>query len=351
MEDPLAGEGTVERGATLSSVARAAGVSRQTVSNALNFPERLHPDTLSRVKRAIEQLGYRPHQAARSLRLRSSHLIGYCVESLGRHASSQILDRFLHAFSETADEAGYRILLFPAPSPEAELAAYENLLREQSVDAFVLSHTARGDRRPLWLTRHGIPFVAFGRMWGAKQVGDWVDVDGCAGVRDAVEHLVERGHRRIGFLGWPRGSGVGDDRAAGWRAALREHDLPTQGLRVACEEDVDAAQVAAGPLLDRNVTAVVAVSDTLAIGCYRALRSRGLQPGTDVAVVGFDDSALATLISPGLSSVAQPLEHVGSACVRLLLDRIAQPDAAPKGVLLPPRLVIRESSAGSIAGG
>lgn len=348
-EGLVAGEGT-GHGATLSSVARQAGVSRQTVSNAINFPDRLHPETLGRVKRAIDQLGYRPHQAARSLRLRTSHLIGYCVESLGDAVGSSVLDTFLHAFSETASEAGYRILLFPA-SRDTELDAYENLLREQSVDAFVLSNVVRGDRRPAWLHRRGIPFVAFGRSWAAKQVGDWVDVDGSGGVRAAVDHLVERGHRRIGFLGWPKGSGVGDDRAAGWRDALRAHDLPAQGLRAASEDDVDAAEAAAGTLLDRQVTAIVAASDTLAIGCYRALRARGRTPGTDVAIVGFDDSAVATLISPGLSSLAQPLEEVGRACVRSLIDRIARPDAPLRGVLLPPRLVTRESSADRMAGG
>ncbi|AXG80895.1 LacI family DNA-binding transcriptional regulator [Streptomyces paludis] len=329
---------------TLAMVARRAGVSPQTVSNALNSPGLLRPETLERVSRAVEEMGYRPHRAAQTLRTRSSKLIGYGIRPTAPGLSAPVMDRFLHALSEAADEAGYRILLFASPPGRASLDGHEELLDLHSVDGFVLSGTDRGDPRQAWLAKRGVPFVGFGRMWSGRQIGDWADVDGASGTDAAVEHLVGLGHRRIAFLGWPRGSGVGDDRAAGWQRAMRRHTLPVRGRRAESVDDIAAAREAAGPLLDAGATAVVAASDALAMGCYQALRDRGARPGADVAVIGFDDSPTAALLSPGLSTVAQPLEAVGRECVRLLLARMARPDAEPGRVLLAPSLVVRDSA-------
>ncbi|MEU0189877.1 LacI family DNA-binding transcriptional regulator [Streptomyces afghaniensis] len=328
---------------TLAMVARRAGVSPQTVSNAVNSPDLLRPETLERVRRVIEEMGYRPSRAAQTLRTRSSKLIGYGI--IPAPSIHPVLDRFLHALSQAADEVGYRVLLFASPPGGPTLDGYEDLLNQHEVDGFVLSGTARGDRRQAWLAKRGVPFVAFGRMWSGRQVGDWVDVDGAAGTEVAVEHLIAQGHRKIAFLGWERGSsGAGDDRAEGWQRAMRRHGLPTRGRRGESPDDIDAARAAVKPLLDAGATAVVAASDLLALGCYQTLRERGAAPGRDVAVVGFDDSPTAGLLVPALTSVAQPLEEVGRECVRLLLARMAAPDAPPERVLLEPSLVIRDST-------
>ncbi|HET6353496.1 LacI family DNA-binding transcriptional regulator [Streptomyces sp.] len=328
---------------TLAMVAARAGVSPQTVSNALNSPDMLRPETLERVRRAIDEMGYRPSRAAQTLRTRSSKLIGYGI--LPAQDSAPVLDRFLHALSQAADEAGYRILLFACPPGGPTLEGYEELLDQHEVDGFVLSGTERGDPRQAWLAKQGVPFVGFGRMWSGRQIGDWVDVDGASGTDAAVEHLVALGHRKIAFLGWPRGSsGTGDDRAEGWQKAMRRHGLPTRGRRAQSVNDIEAARAAVKPLLDAGATAVIAASDMLALGCYQMLRERGAAPGRDVAVVGFDDSPTAEILSPSLTSVAQPLEDVGRECVRLLLARVAAPDAAPERLLLEPSLVVRDST-------
>ncbi|NJQ00317.1 LacI family DNA-binding transcriptional regulator [Streptomyces zingiberis] len=335
---------------TLAKVARRAGVSPQTVSNALNTPDLLRPETLERVLRTVDEMGYRPSRAAQTLRTRSSRLLGYGVQPAPPGATAPVMDQFLHALSGAADAAGYRVVLFAEERREdggdggARLDRYRELLDQHDVDGFVLSGTDRSDPRQAWLAKRGVPFVAFGRMWSGRQIGDWVDVDGASGTDAAVEHLAALGHRRIGFLGWPRGSGVGDDRAAGWLRAMRRHGLPTRGRRAQSVDDTAAARAAVAPLLAAGVTAVVAASDLLALGCCHALRERGAEPGRDVAVVGFDDSPAATLLSPGLTTLAQPLEAVGHECVRLLLARIAAPSAPPERVLLEPSLVVRDST-------
>jgi DNA-binding LacI/PurR family transcriptional regulator len=333
---------------TLAMVARRAGVSSQTVSNAINSPDMLRPETLERVRRVIEEMGYRPSRAAQTLRSGSSKLIGYGIQPTPPGAAGAVMDRFLHALSDAADEAGYRILLFASPPGGPSLEGYEELLAQHEVDGFVLSGTERGDPRQAWLAKRGVPFVGFGRMWSGRPIGDWVDVDGASGTDAAVEYLVARGHRKIAFLGWERGtSGAGDDRAEGWQRAMKRHGLSTRGRRGQCVNDIEAARTSAKPLLDGGATAVIAASDMLALGCYQTLRERGAAPGRDVAVVGFDDSPTAELLSPGLSSVAQPLEDVGRECVRLLLARIASPDAPAERLLLEPSLIVRDSATAS----
>ena len=179
-------------------------------------------------------------------------------------------------------------------------------------------------RQP-WLRHRDVPFAAFGRRFADGEVGSWVDVDGAAGVAAAVRHLAALGHRRIAFIGWPEGSGVGDDRYRGCVEAAAGSDLDivaversdnsierrSRGGRRACSPPPDAPP------------ALVCVSDVLALGCDAAVRSAGLVPGRDIAITGFDDSPAAGLAAVSLTSVRQPLDEAGEHVVRLLVDQLA----------------------------
>jgi DNA-binding LacI/PurR family transcriptional regulator len=324
---------------TVESVARHAQVSRQTVSNALNAPQRVRPDTLTRVLAAIDELGYRPNAAARNLRTQSTRLLACRLLPV----TGGVLDRFLHALCDAARDRGYDVLSFAAGSDDAELDVLEDLLRRTAVDAYVIANTHHVDPRPGWLAGRGAPFAAFGRPWGdAGATHSWVDVDGAAGIRAAVDHLVARGHRRIGFLGWPAGSGVGDDRHSGWRAAAAAHRLPVRDLVRRAEDGMAAAAALTGTLLDSAdpPTALVCVSDVMALGAMRAVDDRGAR----LAVTGFDDSPLATVVRPGLTSVRQPLEAVAEKVIEVLLEHLHGVRTEPAQVLLQPALVIRDSS-------
>ena len=329
---------------TVESVARHAQVSRQTVSNALNAPQRVRPDTLSRVLAAIDELGYRPNSAARSLRTQSTRLLA-C--RLLPAATGGVLDRFLHALCDAARDRGYDVLSFAAASDDVELDVLEDLLRRTAVDAYVIANTHHVDPRPGWLAGRGAPFAAFGRPWGEPAPRhSWVDVDGAAGVEAAVDHLAAQGHRRIAFLGWPEGSGVGDDRFAGWQRAVAAHRLPGRGLVRRAEDGMAAAAALTAALLDtaRPPTAVVCVSDVMALGALRALDDRGVRPGPEVAITGFDDSPLATMVRPGLTSVRQPLEAVAEKVIEVLLEHLHGDRTEPAQMLLQPALVVRDSS-------
>jgi DNA-binding LacI/PurR family transcriptional regulator len=329
---------------TLADVAERAGVSRQTVSNAVNNPELLRPDTLARVQDAIAELGYSPNRAARNLRTRASHLIGLKFNPAQEGTANAAMDRFVHTLVEMSGESGYHILLF-AGTPDDPVAGYGDLLRA-TVDAFIVTDTYLGNPQAAWLTGKRAPFVAFGRPWDDPEATyPWVDVDGAAGTELATCHLLDKGHTRIAWIGWRKDSFIGEDRRSGWSRAMHARDLSTSGLASRVEDTVASGREAASVLLDEaQPTAFVCASDTLAIGVLHALGDRGIHWGRDVAVVGFDDSQVAQVVPGGLTSVRQPLEQVAEELVKALEGLLSTPPAIGPGVLLTPTLAVRLSS-------
>ncbi len=328
-------------------VAKRAGVSRQTVSNAANAPHLLRPETLQKVLGTIDELGYRPSHAARALRTRSTRVIGCRLLPSNYGGTGGVLDRLLHALCDAARSKGYDVLTFSVGTDDEEIGVFEDLLRRGAVDGFVLTNTHHGDVRPNWLLAEGARFVAFGRPWGRDQAAhSWVDVDGASGTRQAVEHLSALGHARVAYLGLPEGNGVGDDRYRGWHDAMAALGAPTKGLVARAEDGIASGRAMADQLLALPIqpTAFVCQSDTMALGAIRAIEDRGLRPGEDISVVGFDDSPVASLWRPRLSSVRQPIEAVAQKLVEVLLAELSGLQRKPSRDLLEPWLVARESS-------
>jgi DNA-binding LacI/PurR family transcriptional regulator len=331
--------------ATIGDVADRAGVSRQTVSNALNSPELLRPETLARVQEAILELGYTPNRAARNLRTRSSRLIGLRHPPAQEGTANALMDRFVHSLVDRCRAPGLHVLLF-AGDPGDPLVGYDELVRSTAVDAFVITDTYLGNPQATWLQEHHVPFVAFGRPWDTPDAEHpWVDVDGSAGGRLATRHLIDRGHQRIAWSGWRKDSFIGEDRRSGWTDTMHDAGLSTTGLASRVDDTVASGAEASGVLLDEaQPTAFVCASDTIAIGVLHTLPQRGLRPGADVSVVGFDDSQAAQVVPPGLTSVRQPLELVAGELVSALSGLLGHPRVVHQPVLLNPTLSVRGTS-------
>lgn len=340
---------------TVLDVGRVAGVSRQTVSNVLNSPEIVKPETRARVEAAISQLGYRPHASARRLRTRKSSTLGIRLDPMTNGISGSVLDRFLHALTEQADRRGLRVMLFTATDPDDEIRQVRKLRDGADVDGFILTSTFYEDPRTKWLIENEVPFVTFGRPWGIDDMNDprhlWVDVDGWSGLREATIYLLGSGLTHIAYLGWPSPSGTGDDRQRGWREAMIGSglsDVEIERLDLRAEDGVSqgrdsfAALMASGARVD----AVVCASDSLAIGALVALGPLGGR-ASSVPVIGYDNTPVASAI--GLSSIEQPLDEVAAGALELLLgtsgDGIVgwtDDSQEPRHRLVTPRLVLRD---------
>jgi LacI family transcriptional regulator len=330
--------------ATVNDVARAARVSRQTVSNALKHPERLRAETLQRVHAEIDRLGYSPSSAASSLQQQRAGAVGMELTSLGSHSLSDALAPFLVSLTICAPDHECHIVTFGSDRDGPVLERYREMWRGRLVDAFVIMDTHHGDPRPAWLAEHGIPFASFGRVWDDPTFTAWADVDGRAGTDAAVEHLVAQGYGPIGFLGWPSGSLVGDERRQGWLEATARHDRADPSLQATSNQVLPEAMVAAGPLIDRVGIggAVVCASDLLALAVHQVLLTRGLSPGRDVGIVGFDGSQSA--LAHGLTSVAQPYRDIADELLTQVHDQLTSGRPHASGVMLTPTLVPRSSS-------
>ena len=330
---------------TIKDVAREAGVSIATVSYVLNNKtEAISEDTRVRVWTAVRTIGYRPNVTARNLRSSQSRLIGYAWHVVHSDQVNTVLDRFTYSLARSAEAAGYHILTFTFPQGDP-IPVYDELIRTGRVDAFVLASTVRDDPRVEFLIERDIPFVSFGR---ANENWDflWVDTDGEQGTREAVDTLVDFGHRRIAMAAWHEGSLSGEFRVAGYLDGLREAGIEQSNI-LRGENSEQAGREALCKWLelpaDERPTAIVAISDLVAIGIMNEAERRGLVVGQDLSVIGFDDAPMSQYLRPALTTLRQPIEDIGKALIKMLEAASEGVAPDPRHVLLPPRLVKRAS--------
>lgn len=334
---------------TLKDVAKEAGVSYQTVSKVLQGQIKVTPETQARIETAVSQLGYRPNVAARNLRTQSSNLIGYAWRLAKGAATHPILDQFLASAAQVVEAHGYHLLTFLIGDDEPlNVTPYRELFARRQVEGFILADTNHNDPRIAYLIEQNIPFASFGR---ANDAWDycWVDVDGQYGSRITVEHLLAKGHRRIGLLTWPEGSRAGEEREQGYRRGLQEAGIAgDEAWLIRGDNSVQSGFQGVNQLLElpeaQRPTAVMCVSDQIAIGALNGAQALGLEVGQDIAVTGFDDMPTAEFLHPALTTVRQPIPEVGQQVVNLLLKQLNDEPIDQTGILLKPELVIRHSS-------
>ncbi|WP_067818352.1 LacI family DNA-binding transcriptional regulator [Actinomadura kijaniata] len=327
---------------TLEEVAARAGVGRGTVSRVINGSPKVSAQAREAVRKAIDELGYVPNRAARTLVTNRTDTVALVVaESDQRLFGEPYFAGIIRGISAALGDTGLQLLLALARSPE-EYARLEHYLTPQHVDGVLLTSLHAEDPLPARLEAGGVPTVLGGCPPGLAPVS-YVDVDNREGARQAVEHLVARGRRRIATIAGPQDMGVGIDRLTGYRVALAEAGLPE--LVVYGDFGEASGITAVEELLERDpgLDAVFAADDPMALGALRALRRHGRRVPEDVAVVGFDDSAAAPLADPPLTTVHQSAEEMGREMARLLMARINGDPLPEPVVILKPRLVVRAS--------
>lgn len=327
--------------ATMKDVAKAAGVSVATVSRVLNDDDRVAGETRARVQQVIEQLGYTPNTLGRNLRLAATHRVLVLVSSL----SNQFCSGVVRGMEMKAAENGYQVMLAAThQDPELERRFLQSLYN-RSVDGMVLMG-ARLPAEELSAIGKNYPLVlCCERVEGARVPCVSID-DELAGY-DAVHMLVQKGHRRIAILS-NREIASARKRTAGYERALREAGVqPETDLMVERYEYSSAAGMEACEKLfslSEPPTAIFCISDDLAAGVCRVLREKGLTPGRDVDVVGFDNTPISRVFVPDITTISQPRRELGRQAMQQLLLRMEGAPCERRDVYLPHQLVLREST-------
>lgn len=331
---------------TLKDVADRAGVHPGTASRALN-PEtasRVNAATAKRVLRAAKALGYQPNPIARSLRTNKTHTIGMLIPDL----TNPLFPPMVRGVDQVLSARGYTLLLADTDnSVEREEQLYA-ALRARQVDGLIFGTARRHHPLLQRALKAQVPVVLVNRV---SDDHDAVAVvgDEASGLRQAVRHLVELGHRRIAYLAGPQNTSTGAGRRSAFLLAMHEHGItPDPELMRECaawSDEEGAKQTAA--LLDAHadeVTAVVAGNDMIALGCYDVLRNRDIACPAQLSVVGFNDMPFVDKFHPPLTTVRMPNHEIGAEAARLLLERIGGAVGAARTVTLPVHLVTREST-------
>jgi LacI family transcriptional regulator len=331
---------------TLEEVAQLAGVSRSTVSRVINDHPSVRPDTRERVWQAIHKSGYQPHAVARSLVTNRTQIIGMIIpEAVTTLFTDPFFPLLLRGATEACNAHRYQMLLSLFDDPTGQEEMYQRILRSGYLDGVIVASTSLDDPLIPDLLRDRIPFVSVGQYPNGRV--HYVDVDNVTGGRMAVEHLIRLGHQRIATITGRLDMIHGQDRLEGYRQALKAHRIPVEEeLIVEGDYTENSGMVAMQRVLPASPSAVFVASDMMAIGALKALRQIGRQVPQDIALVGFDDIPIASVIEPALTTVRQPIERMGSMAVEVLLSVLEDSsgeEAPAQRIVLPTELVVRAS--------
>ncbi|MFG2474782.1 LacI family DNA-binding transcriptional regulator [Streptomyces fagopyri] len=340
---------------TLEDVAREAGVSRATVSRVINGVRNVDPGIQEMVRQAVERTGYAPNRAARSLVTRRTQTVALIVSGAGDTSDGEQSAFTARVFADpffgrvVAGVVGYlrprsmHPLLMFAESSEARRQVLSDL-RQGSADGALVVSTHADDPMPALLADAGVPAVLFARPSRPVPLS-YVDLAHRDGARQAAEHLLKRGCRRIVTVTGPLRVAASQDRLAGFRDTMARSGHPYVPVAEG-GFTLDSGMAAMSGLLAEHpdLDGVFAANDLMAQGACQVLRERGRRVPEDVAVVGFDDSIVAATCRPALTTVRQPVEEMASTMAGLLDEHIQGLRTDPTSVIFDPELVVRESA-------
>lgn len=302
----------------------------------------LRPETRARVLAVVDRLGYRPSALARSLRLKRTLTLGMLVPDI----ANTFLAGIIKGAEVAAHERGYTLILCnTADVPERE-ATYIRVLREREVDGVLVASTRMADGTIDGLRVDRFPFVLVNRAAGGAD-DLVVSVDNSGSAERVVEHLVERGHSRIAHVAGPRSTTTGAERITGVMTAARRLGVSVDIVEAETWSELGGYRAARQLFRDVPPTAIFGANDLIALGALRAAREAGLRMPEDIAIAGFNDTPEAQLV--GLTTVHVEQEEMGARAATLLIAQLEGERILQRNVVLPAELVIRGSTATSLA--
>lgn len=330
------------RNITAMDVANESGVSLATVSRVLNGYKFVKESTRNRVMDAVEKLGYVANWQARSLASGNSQLIGLLVPNLDMGYVGTIVQ----AIDRELERNNYDLILYTSHRRPDKESFYVSAIANGMTEGMLLV-APQGPAAYLdALRKQNFPYVLIDQV-DIEENGSFVEASNWQGAYEATAHLLELGHKRIAFITGALTVRSAIDRLEGYKAALSDYNIPIRDeLIIAGNYQQHMGYESTRKLLQRIdplPTAIFASNDLSAFGAMDAARECDLHIPDDISIIGFDDIPQATLVYPKLSTVRQPLDEMGQVAVKLLIERIDNPDRPPQSVRLPTQLVIRDS--------
>jgi len=327
---------------TLKDVARVAGVSIATVSRVLNGHEYVSDETRHKVLSTVEELGYRPSQLAISLRTGKSRVFGLIISDIGNPYFASVV----RGIEDIAYNNGYSIILCNSDEDPEKEELYINVFLDSSVSGAIVACAREDSVCSKKLLDGSIPVVAMDRRISNLDV-DTVVTNNVKGAYDAVTHLIEQGHRRIGYIGGPVHTTTGKERWEGYKKALMDHgvELDPELVKVGNFKQ-QSGQEAARELLNEEgrPSALFTANNLMTLGALNAIHEEGLKIPEQIAIVGFDDLPWAQSLDPPLTAVQQSAYELGRTAADLLIKRINKPKRPITNVTLDTNLIVRKSS-------
>lgn len=332
--------------ATLNDIAEQAGVSVSTVSRVLNDKAskyRISSETADLIHRIAEELRYRPNQVARGLRLKTTHTLGLIAPDVSNPFFASIIKRV----QNVAHDLGYSLVVCNTDENMELEVEHVNLLYRKRVDGLIAMPVGQDAAHyQEWLEK-GIPLVLLDRCFDELKVPSVV-VDNYAGAYEAVNYLLDAGHRRIAFVQGLPGTYTNTERLRGYKAALQNHGINIEErLIVGGDFRQENGYIETKLLLTmgHRPTAIFATGDLITLGALQAIYEEGLEIPQDISLLTFDDFDFAPFLRCPLTAVQQPREMMGEVAVKMLIDHLTKADAEVSRVVLKPRLIVRDSVA------
>jgi len=326
---------------TIYDVAREAGVSMATVSRVVNGNTNVKPSTRKKVLKAIEDLGYRPNAVARGLASKKTTTIGVVLPDI----SSAFFAEMARGIEDIANMYHYNIILSSSDqNVEREIQLIDNLLEKQVDGLLFLGDNLTEEHQQIFASTK-VPIVLVGTIDPKHQLPS-VRINLEQATFDAVDYLIKKGHKRIGLLTGSRKSFIGQVRYNGYVQALKDHQIPfDENLIVEIQPNYEAALKGTKTLLDlsERPTAIFAYNDEVAVGAIHAVQDEKLHVPDDIEVVGFDNTRIAQMVRPMLTTIVQPMYDLGAVSMRLL-TKLINKEETHLDVVLPHRLEVRQST-------
>ncbi|MHA7964668.1 LacI family DNA-binding transcriptional regulator [Paenibacillus sp. CAU 1782] len=329
--------------ATIYDIAKEAGVSIATVSKVINAKGKISQEKRSEIIAIMDRMNYQPSVIASALTGKHTYTLGLLIPDIANPFFAEVA----RAVEQRGHELGYSVIICGTDNRHERIEQYISVLGQKQVDGIIIG-TGVGDTSVLRDNAWKTPTVMIGREAYSGAKAHTVVSDDWQGGRDAAEHLLELGHRRLAVLSESLDISSSRERLRGFRERLSEEGIELRDDRVRqCKYRVEDGRRQARELLaqDERPTALFCCNDLLAIGALQAAKEAGIPIPQQLSVVSFDNTILASVTDPPLTSVAQPVEKLGAAAVELLLAEFRERQVQTQRISLPTELIVRASTA------